>query len=307
MSTGARFLPTFILGVIGVTFAVAFFATRNAPVDTLHYFQTARSDHFYGTVWGAGDGADAWFVYPPPFAYVVRVLSFGGWGEWLVVWTVILAVSYSVVRWVGVATIVVGFGARLLVENFKPISEPANHLTIGNLQPLILAAVVLGLRYPSLWAIPLLTKIGPGVGVLWFAVRREWRSLAIALGTTAAIAGVTFLIDPGSWGDWIRFMVANVATPSPVPVVPIPGWMRFPVAIALIVWGARTDRPWTLPIACGIASFALYEWSFLTIWLGVFAFAGPWAPRDDDGKPSLMRRREIRLPRRLSRAGVDLA
>jgi hypothetical protein len=98
-----------------------------------------------------------------------------------------------------------------------------------------------------------------------------------------------------------------------VPVVPIPGWVRFPIAIALIVWGARTDRPWTLPIACGIASFALYEWSFLTIWLGVFAFAGPWAPQDADGKPLLMRRREIRLPdwlgRRLDRSaspGVDL-
>ena len=72
-----------------------------------------------------------------------------------------------------------------------------------------------------------------------------------------------------------------------VPVVPIPGWVRFPIAIALIIWGARTDRAWTVPIACGIASFALYEWSFLTVWLGVFAFAGPWAPRDPDGRPSL--------------------
>jgi hypothetical protein len=302
MSVGARFLPTFILGVFGLMLAVAFFVTRNAPVDTLHYFQTGQSDHFYGTVWGAGEGAEAWFVYPPPFAYVVRALSFGGWGEWLVVWTVILAVSFSVVRWVGVTAVVVGFGLRLFVENFKPISEPANHLTIGNVQPLILAAVVLGLRYPAMWAIPLLTKIGPGVGLLWFAVRREWRSLGIAIGTTFAIAVASFVIDPSAWRDWIAFMVANVATPSPVAVVPIPGWIRFPIAIALIVWGARTDRAWTLPIACGIASFALYEWSFMTIWLGAFAFAGPWAPRDADGGlalvPGLSGSRERRRTRR---------
>lgn len=277
---------------------MAFYASRVAPVDTLHYFQTANSDHFYGVglVWGSTTAADAWYVYPPPFAYVVRILSFGGWGQWLVLWTVILAVSFSVVRWWGVAAVVVGFGLRLLVDDFKPIAEPANHLTIGNVQPLILAAVVLGLRYPALWAIPLLTKIGPGIGLLWFAVRREWRSLAIALGTTAAVCLVAFAIDPGAWGDWIRFITSNAATPSPVPVVPIPGWIRFPAAIALIVWGARTDRPWTLPIACGIASFALYEWSFLTIWLGVFAFAGPWAPRDADGKPALMTRASIRWP-----------
>jgi len=69
--------------------------------------------------------------------------------------------------------------------------------------------------------------------------------------------------------------------------VPIPGWIRFPAAILLIVWGARTNRPWVLPIACGICSFALYEWSYLAIWLGAFAFVGPWAPREPDGRLSL--------------------
>lgn len=276
--------------MIGAFFATAFYVNQVAPVDTLHYFQTGQMSTFYGTVWGAGEGAEAWYVYPPPFAYIVKALSFGGWGQWLLLWTVVLAVSFSVVRWVGVAAVVIGFGSRLLLDNFKPISEPANHLTIGNIQPLILAAVVLGLRYPAMWAIPLLTKIGPGVGLLWFVVRREWRNLAIALGVTGTIVAVSLVIDPKAWGDWVRFMLANVATPSPVPVVPIPGWIRFPAAIALIVWGARTDRPWTLPIACGIASFALYEWSFLTIWLGVFAFAGPWAPRDEEGRLTLASR-----------------
>jgi hypothetical protein len=107
---------------------------------------------------------------------------------------------------------------------------------------------------------------------------------------TGAIVVVSFIIDPSAWGDWIRFITGNLTTPSPVPVVPIPGLIRFPAAIALIVWGARTDRPWTLPIACGIASFALYEWSFMTIWLGVFAFAGPWAPRDASGRLTLASR-----------------
>ncbi|HEV7809946.1 MAG TPA: glycosyltransferase family 87 protein [Candidatus Limnocylindrales bacterium] len=276
-------MPTLVLGLVGVLLAAGFYANHLAPVDTLHYFQTGQSDQLYGTVWGVGTGPDAWYVYPPPFATVVRLLSFGGWGQWLVLWTVVLAVSFAVVRWVGVTAVLAGFGLRLFVDNFKPISEPANHLTIGNVQPLLLAAVVLGLRYPAMWAIPILTKIGPGIGVLWFVVRREWRSLAIALGTTAAIVGVSVLVSPREWTDWIRFITANVATPSPVPVVPIPSWIRFPAAVALIVWGARTNRPWTLPIACAIASFALYEWSFLTIWLGALAFAGPWAQRDQDG------------------------
>ena len=46
-------------------------------------------------------------------------------------------------------------------------------------------AIVLGFRWPFTWAFVLLTKVTPGVGLLWFAVRREWRSLAIALGDGA--------------------------------------------------------------------------------------------------------------------------
>ena len=74
-------------------------------------------DHFYGTVWARRA--------PTPGSSIRRrsptrrALSFGGWGEWLVVWTVILAVSFSVVRWVGVAAVVVGFGSRLFVAELQ--------------------------------------------------------------------------------------------------------------------------------------------------------------------------------------------
>src|SRR6185369_11929463 len=161
----------------------------------------------------------------------VRLASFGGWWSWLLIWTVILSLSYAPLRWLGVIAVVIGFVGRSGAATTLPFAVPGAYLFIGNIQPLILATVMLGLRYPAMWAIPLLTKLGPGIGILWFVVRRDWRSLGIALGTTAAIAGVTFVIDPGAWGDWVRFLVANVSTPSPIPVVPIPGWVRFPIAI----------------------------------------------------------------------------
>ncbi len=44
------------------------------------------------------------------------------------------------------------------------------------------AAIALGFRYPATWAFVLLAKVTPGIGLLWFLVRREWRNLAIALG-----------------------------------------------------------------------------------------------------------------------------
>jgi hypothetical protein len=40
--------------------------------------------------------------------------------------------------------------------------------------------------------------------------------------------------------------------------VPIPLWIRLPAAVALVVWGARTDRRWTVPVASMLALPALW-------------------------------------------------
>jgi hypothetical protein len=64
------------------------------------------------------------------------------------------------------------------------------------------AAVVAGFRWPSAYAFLLPTKVTPGIALLWFVVRREWRNLAIALATTAAIVAVSFVIAPNLWFDW---------------------------------------------------------------------------------------------------------
>ena len=56
----------------------------------------------------------------------------------------------------------------------------------GNISLLLALAIVAGFSRPWTWAFVILTKITPGIGLLWFALRREWRSLAIALGATAA-------------------------------------------------------------------------------------------------------------------------
>jgi hypothetical protein len=30
-------------------------------------------------------------------------------------------------------------------------------------------------------------------------------------------------------------------------------WLRLPIAAAVVIWGARTDRPWAVPVAATIA------------------------------------------------------
>jgi hypothetical protein len=128
----------------------------------------------------------------------------------------------------------------------------------GNVSLLLATAIVIGFRWPAAWALVLLTKITPGIGLLWFAVRREWRLLAIALAATAVIAAGSFVLVPDEWRTWVDVVLGNAGKGGTWASVPVPLWIRLPIAIAVVVWGARTDRRWTVPVASMLALPALW-------------------------------------------------
>ncbi len=128
----------------------------------------------------------------------------------------------------------------------------ATELNAANVNLLIVAVAVWGLRWPALWSFVLLTKLTPGVGLVWFVVRREWRNLAIAVGVTGVIALASFAYTPNLWFEWPAFL----STMSPSDGMPL--WARVLIAAGLVAWGARTDRPWTVVLAVTIATPRLY-------------------------------------------------
>lgn len=137
---------------------------------------------------------------------------------------------------------------------FLPVSLELYH---GNVHILLAMVCVLGFRYPALWSIGLLTKVTPGISLLWFVVRREWRSLAWALGATAAISTVSFAIAPGAWFDWVKFLTSSQETGAGsndwYAFLFPPLWLRVAGAALLVAWGARTDRRWVVPVATAMA------------------------------------------------------
>ena len=94
------------------------------------------------------------------------------------------------------------------------IPAVAIELNAANINLLIVAAVLVGFRAPWMWAFIALTKVTPGVGMLWFAVRREWRSFVIATGATAAIVVASWLVSPHMWDAYVRASGANRTTAS---------------------------------------------------------------------------------------------
>jgi hypothetical protein len=148
----------------------------------------------------------------------------------------------------------VGRRAPLLVLAFPPVLL---ELVNGNIHLFMALAIWAGMRWPGAWAFVLLTKVTPGIGALWYAARGEWRRFAIVALTTLGIVLAGFALAPGQWIAWFQFLIAAPGMPQ---VGTLPSLViRLPLAAALVVVAARTDRAWLVPVACVLA--------MPTIWL----------------------------------------
>jgi hypothetical protein len=189
---------------------------------------------------------DAYF-YSPAFSQAIGPLHALPWPVFAGLWTLLLAGVLAVLggRWFG----------YVIVIPFVAIE-----LAMGNIHILMAGAIVAGFRWPAAWSLILLTKITPGVGLLWFVVRREWRSLGVALGATAALAGVSYAIAPALWTEWLAVLrttqAGEVRASTPFDFVPLP--IRVVVAAGLVVWAARKDRTWIVPVAATLALPVVY-------------------------------------------------
>ena len=175
------------------------------------------------------------FRYGPPIAFLFGPAAALPW--WLFLW-LWLAFTLALVAWLG------GRWALVLLA-LPPVALELYH---GNIHLLMAVAIVLGFRYPWTWAFVVVSKLTPGVGLLWFAARREWRSLAIALGATGAVSLASYVVAPHYWVEWLDSIVGNASAPLHYSV-PVPIYVRLPLAALVVVWGARTDRPWTVAVA----------------------------------------------------------
>jgi len=184
------------------------------------------------------------FTYSPAFALAMSPFHALPFGVFFVLWD-----SFLIVNLVWLTR-----RMALVWLVFLPVPLELFH---ANVHLLLATVCVLGFEYPALWSIGLLTKVTPGVSLLWFVVRREWRSLAWALGATAAISAVSFVIAPSAWSDWLKFLTTSQETGAGsndwYSFLFPPLWLRVVAAALLVVWGARTERRWVVPVATAVA------------------------------------------------------
>ncbi len=226
------------------------------------YWANTLPDPYSLSTYTVGGG----FYYAPPFAQAFWPLTFLPFPVVAAAWAALL---------LGALWLLLGAWS-LPALLFVPIAQD---IYSGNVNLLLAAVAAWGLRWPWLWAFPLFTKVTPGVGLAWFAARREWRSLAAAGLVTGAIAVVSLVVAPDLWREWIDALAANAATPAGLSLGPL--WLRVAAAGAIVAWGGITGRTWTIAVAMVIA--------FPRLWVASLAVLAA-VPAIGDVAPAPLRR-----------------
>jgi Glycosyltransferase family 87 len=184
----------------------------------------------------------------------------------------------------------VSLGALALAGAAYTILAPGviEDLVRGNIHVLLAAAIIASFRWPGLWAAVLLTKVTPGVGVLWFALRREWRALGQVVFVTALIVAVSVALGGlRLWEEWIRLLATSAESPRTytyLGVAPPPLLVRMPLAIAVVAWGALTDRRWTVPVAAFLALPVIWPSGFALLAAVPPLVIGQWQSRKNEAR-----------------------
>lgn len=243
---GLRLAPIAVVLVIASTFTYAAVAS-NLRVeylawDTRAYYDALRSSDPYA---GAAVGEIGSFLYPPPFLQVLAPFGQLPWPVFLFAWTTLLT-SAAV------------YLLRQVPPRYRtmwPLLALLGGADIwaGNINLFLALGSVVALTYPVAWAGLALTKVTPGIGALWHGFNGRWPDFGLAVIVTAAGAALSFVAAPALWGDWFSIVFGEGPGGPYATSVPIPLFIRLPLAVALLWWAARKDRPWLVPAACLIA------------------------------------------------------
>jgi len=267
LSRSTATLALDVLGWVAIGYLVLYWLDLVAHLGANHYdawtyWATDPLNPYRNSLLGAR-GA---YLYSPAWVQLMEPLRHLPFPVVYACWTAIylLALGWLVGPLGAAAALVLMTTARLNIAG-------------GNVQLMTGIVLVIAMRYPAAWSYLLLTKITPGVALLWFALRREWRSLVIAIGVTAAIAAASFVVAPQLWVEWLRTLGSNASVEVAAPILRVPLLPRLAVSAAIVAWGAWRNRPAALILAVVLAQPVVWAGA-ITMLLAAFRLTG-WRPR----------------------------
>ncbi len=263
----------------------------NGPGDSLAYWIAGDRLAHGLPIYTAPDIAFEPFAfhYPPPVAQVLAVVTM-----------VLPAFAFSIVYRGLMLLALWDLAGRTMLKMLALIAfiPMAVAVRIENVEIFMALGIVLGLRrWPWLFTVGALIKVSPGLGLVYLAMRRQWRDLAISAALGAGIVIVSLVTVPDLWRGFIDAiagradMVGNSLIPVPYSVRALTGF------VLAVVGGAigRRNGELLLVVAVTIANPGLSLQGFavlaaaIPIWLtgpeGLLGRAG----HAGDGRPGQFR------------------
>jgi hypothetical protein len=211
-------------------------------VDNYAYWSAWSDGRLYST---DAHLAQATYIYSPAFAQLLFPFTLVPWDVFRVAW-----IGAS---WAAMVFLLWPLRGALRVA---AIVLACYFCLNANADWIVTLSLGLGLRFPAVWALLLLTKVTPGIGIVWFAARREWRSLGIAIGATVGVVVISAVLTPYLWVEWVETLVRSVPYSDHGSFfgVAVPSLLlRLPLALLIVLIGAYRGWPWVLPTAALIA------------------------------------------------------
>jgi hypothetical protein len=202
---------------------------------------------WHGTLYDKMPGEVDAYNYSPLFAQVVWPLTHLPWAVFCALF-------------IGAAGLTIAWLA-------KPLSRPmavglwlfcTPEILSGNVFWLLALCTVLGFSRGTPWLAAAFTKVVPCLGPIWFLVRGEWRPLRSFAVAATLFFLVSFALDPSLWRQWVDFLVDSSDVAPVISFIP-PLVYRLPVGLALLVFAARTDRRWLVPVCMVVVSPVIGE------------------------------------------------
>ena len=216
---------------------VVFTTWGGSPVDANSYWNADPAAPY------RNDGPGLQYIYAPVFIQVISPLL-----------GLTFAAFVAVLRAAELLSLLFLAGPAAPIALLLP--PVAAEINAANVNLVFCVLMVLGFRWPALWAPILITKPSAGIALVWFVARGQWRRALIPIAIAGGLSLLSFLYRPGLWFDWLAYLGASPDTPGwPFPIAV---WPRLPVAMALVLVGAKTGRPWLAILAAFVAWPRLY-------------------------------------------------
>jgi hypothetical protein len=232
----ARFIALTVLAAIGAALLAVIIATFwMTPNDSLAYWIAGHRLAAGLPVYAAPDAAfePYAFHYPAPVAQLLAPIA-----------VVLPALAFCVIYRCLMLFALWDLAGRRMLNMLALIAflPMAVALRIENLEIFMALGIVIGLRrWPWLFTAGALIKVSPGLGIVYLAMRRRWRDVAIATALGVAIAALSFVLSPELWRASIDSITGRVGMVGNS-LIPIPYVYRAIAGLVLAVVGGLIGR-----------------------------------------------------------------